>query len=169
MSRPPWLAPELCYADYGGDWQGFLEQVYVAFERDFKETRPVFRSLPVVIDTRRGPDGREEAFWHLTSRKPMASAEREMDIPRSERVPWVRPIIENAEDRAVSSWRNKRKGETRWLLWVEELDYLVVLAKKRRVFVLVTAYPTDREHTRRKLRTERDSWVERQTPPRGTA
>ena len=38
---------------------------------------------------------------------------------------------------------------------VELMDYLVVLKESRNTVILLTAYCTDRDHTRNKLRSER--------------
>jgi len=54
-------------------------------------------------------------------------------------------------------WKNKRGGETRVMLWLEKTDYLVVLSEQKDKYFLVTAYCTNRPHTRAKLIKERDS------------
>jgi len=79
-------------------------------------------------------------------------------------------MIENSTGKAVSVWSNKRirkKGarQTRILIWLEDLDYLVVLSEMRTVTVLVTAYCTDSKSQRRKLRKERDEYYGMQKPP----
>jgi len=155
MSRPAWLPREFSYADYEGDWDRFLKDVYAVFQEDFKTTVATFGGRPVTYDQRIGDDGLEEGFWHLTSTRDRRTGERVMDLRRCERVPWVRPIIENARDCRLSDWWNERKGQRRRLLWLEELEYLVILAQRPKVFVLITAYCTEREHTKRKLREER--------------
>ena len=52
------------------------------------------------------------------------------------------------------AWENVRRSDRRVCLWVPAADYLVVLAKRSAYTLLWTAYPVDREHTRRKLRAE---------------
>ena len=79
-------------------------------------------------------------------------------------------MIENCTDKTISVWRNERirkRGakQTRILIWLEGLDYLVVLAEMRRLTVLVTAYCTDSNHQRRKLRKERNEYYGMQKPP----
>jgi hypothetical protein len=152
---PDWLPPALDYADYNGAWDNFLLDVYAAFKRDFINSRPQLEGFPVVFDGRIS-DGMEEGFWHVTSQTDREIGERVQDFRRCERIVWLRPIIEHPDEETISFWKNRRGKEIRLLLWLEAFDYLVVLSERPRVRVLVTAYCTDREHIRRKLRQERD-------------
>jgi hypothetical protein len=76
-------------------------------------------------------------------------------------------MIEHPNDDMLAVWKNKRKRDTRVLLWLEKFDYLVVLTETSRTIVIVTAYCTDRKHTRTKLRKERERYLEMQKPPGG--
>lgn len=155
MSNPPdWLPEALRYEDFEGDWDRFLAIVYEIFVRDFKQSRPDYEGHPLTYDARI-EDGKEAAFWHLTTSIDITTKERTPDFRRCERISWVRSIIEHADDQAVSVWRNTRGRESRVLLWLEDFNYLVVLAERPQAMVLVTAYCTDKEHTRAKLRRER--------------
>ena len=52
--------------------------------------------------------------------------ERTPDLRRMERIRWPAPVIEHSDDGVIKVWRNqRRRNETRILLWLEELDYLV--------------------------------------------
>lgn len=168
-SRPPWLPEELRYADYEGDWNKFLEAVYGIFERDFKSSCPEYEGFPLVYDSRL--EARKEmAFWHLIQRHDCRAQDRIPDLRRCERIPWPKPIIEHPTDKAVSVWKNARKKrnrrfQTRVLLWLEKLDYIVILAERPREMVLITAYCTDIKSQREKLIKERDKYLKMQKPP----
>lgn len=164
MTKPSWLPDALRYGDFGGDWDKFLAAVYAVFERDFKQSRPNYEERPVAYDCRM-ENGKEVAFWHITSSINPNTGDRVPDLRRCERIPWPRPMIEHPNDKELAVWRNKRKRDTRVLLWLEKLDYLVVLADRPRTIVIVTAYCTDRKHTRTKLRKERERYLEMQKPP----
>jgi len=170
---PEWLPAVLRYSDFDGDYDRFLVAVYEVFERDFKQSRPHYHNRPITYDSRI-EDGKEAAFWHITSSFDPSTGNRELDLRRAERIPWPKPVIENCTEKAISVWRNERireKGarQTRILIWLEGLDYLVVLAEMVHVTVLVTAYCTDIESQRRKLRKERDEYYRMQKPPFQTA
>ncbi len=164
MTNPPWLPDALCYNDFKGEWDKFLATVYQVFERDFKQSRPAFQGCPVIYDSRM-EDGKEAVFWHITCRDDLRTRNRELDIRRCERIPWPRPMIEHPTDTAISVWKNKRKRDTRVLIWLENLDYLVVMAERPRAMILVTAYCTDIKSQRGKLAKERDEYYKMQKPP----
>lgn len=164
---PEWLPDALRYTDFNGDWDKFLVAVYEIFDHDFKQSRLSYKGHPVTYDSRI-ENGKEVVFWHLIQ------GGKEPDLRRCERIPWPRPIIEHPTDTALSIWKNERprkKGarQTRVLIWLEDLDYIVVLAEMRRVMVLVTAYCTDIKSQREKLRKEREHYLEMQKPPFQTA
>ena len=154
LTQPSWLPKALRYNDFDGDWEKFLAVVYHIFERDFKQSRPAYQGFPLGYDSTI-EDGKEAVFWHLTSEKDKKTGNREMDLRRCERIAWPRPILEHPQDQQVSVWKKKRGKEVRIKLWLEGVDYLVVLKEGRNTVILLTAYRTDREHTRNKLRGER--------------
>jgi len=169
VTQPSWLPDALRYSDFDGDWARFLAAVYQVFERDFKQSRPSYEGRIVVHDAR-VEDGKEAGFWHMTCRYEARTHAREVDLRRCERIPWPRPMIEHSTDRSLSVWKTERKKsgsprQIRVLIWLESLDYVVVLAERPRAMILVTAYCTDIESHKDKLRKERDEYYERQKPP----
>ena len=146
-----------------------MAAVYQVFELDFKQSRPSYEGRTVVHDTRI-EDGKEAGFWHMICRYEARTHAREMDLRRCERIPWPRPMIGHSTDKSLSVWRSERKKpsrsrQTRVLIWLENLDYVVVLAERPRAMILVTAYCTDIESHKEKLRKERDEYYKRQKPP----
>jgi hypothetical protein len=164
------LPEPLRYDDFKGEWGTFLASVYGVFERDFKHYTPRYEGRPVTHDSRI-EDGKEAAFWHIISRNDPRTGNRELNIRRCERITWVRPLIEHPVDQAVSTWRSERKkpnkkSQTRVYRWLEDHDYIVVMAERPRQMVLVTAFCTDIRSEREKLRAERDKYLAQiQKPP----
>ena len=154
MSNPPdWLPEALRYGDFGGDWEKFFATIYEIFERDFKHSRPYYRGKPLIYDSTI-EDGKEVTFWHVTTSIDKSTGERLPAFRRAERISWIRPIIEHSDDKALKVWRNKRGRETRVLLWLEELDFLLILREKPQKAFLLTAYCIDTEHRRATVRKE---------------
>ena len=168
MSNPPdWLPEPLQYVYFGSKYEKFFATVYEIFERDFKQSRPNYGGRPVTYDSRI-EDGKEAAFWHVTTSTDDATGERLPDFRRSERISWLRAIIEHPDDKALKVWREDRGGEgVRIHLWLEEFDYLVVLGEGARVMVIVTAFYIESNHMRRNLRKRWEEFSRKQTPPRG--
>jgi hypothetical protein len=150
---PAWLPDLVLLKDSGGDWDHYLTAVYEVFQRDFGRSRPSFEGRTLALKRHPMTRGKEATFWHLVSSGPLEE-DRLPDFRRLERIAWPRAIIEHVSDAAVLSWENQRRGESRVCLWLESADYLVVLAKRTDYTLLWTAYPTEREHTRRKLRRQ---------------
>ena len=167
--QPGWLPAALRYSDFSGDWDKFLSVVYQVFERDFGRSKPAYQGYPVTYDSRL-ENGKEAVFWHLTSGFDRRTGNRELDLRRAERIPWPRPMMEHSTDTSLSVWKNVRKKtggprQTRVLIWLESADYIVVLAERPRMMILVTAYCTDIKSQKEKLRKERDAYYKMQKPP----
>lgn len=166
---PEWLPSLLCYTDYNGDWDKFLSDVYAIFERDFKKTRPLFRTLPVNHDTRI-EFGKEAGFWHIVQKEEKDIAIRIPNLRRCEHIRWPKPLIENSSDLRVSCWQNlvKRPGQgrqNRISIWIEDLDYIVILRARSKEMILITAYCVIYESHRNKLRKQRDEYNKTKAAP----
>ncbi len=155
--------PELLtLADCGGNWEEYCTKVYDQFRLDFIASQPKY--LGWWVRCRRDPiyEGKEAGFWHCVSEGRDEEA-RTPDLRRCERIRWVRAVLERSEiDPTIQRWSNVRGSEIRHLIWYRE-EYLVVVALKTRrhdgfsYWQLVTAYCTNREHTKAKLRKERNA------------
>lgn len=114
-------------------------------------------------------DGKEDLFWHLTSRKPRfkdisvprrkrkfakqgvlrEQTERLPDLRRSERLCWVNPLISHWYDPEVLNWDYcEDDGSTNTYLWLKELNFVVIMEKRRnRSRLLITSYYVDSDWT----------------------
>ena len=155
MSDPCfWLPPLIMLTDHGGEWGLYLEVIYDHFRRDFVDHCPSLDGRPCRVFGKL-VDGKEETFWHITSTGEVED-ERIPDLRRCERVRWPRPLIETFPADLVRAWRVERKKKKRINLAPSDFSYLVVLDERPRRVSLITAYWIEKEHHRRKLRTEWD-------------
>ncbi len=153
---PSWLPPLILLNEYGGDWSRYLEGVYECFKNDFKARVVTFRGLPIRTRYHPSYQNRDYSFWHLIQEGQLEE-ERTPDLRRCERIAWIRAVIEHSNDPTVRVWENERFGERRALLWLEE-EFLVVLGDRRKYWLLLTAYTTEHQHRRNKLRKEYEAW-----------
>lgn len=155
-----WLPPLITLEAYYGDWKSYLEAVYDVFKRDFIYDGAMFRNRIISIKNHPVEQGKEASFWHLIS-EGNTEEERIPDIRRCERIPWLKPIIQGVDSEKVKSWpstrhRDQRSGR-RLVLSLPDFSYVVILADRRDYVLLITAYPVETEHRRRKLRKEYQS------------
>lgn len=152
MSTPAWLPAIITLNDHNGSWNDYIDAVYAVFRADFVASQPSLRGQRVGVRRHPSHDGKEFTFWHCVS-EGKVEEHRTPDLRRCERIPWTRPIIDNHGD--VDVWTVRKNRDERVHLWFGE-EYLVVLGVRSTYYLLITAFPTNRQHTQNKLRKERD-------------
>ncbi len=158
MSQPSWLPPLVTLEMYGGDWSRYFEEIYNCFRLDFVYYKPSFRGTRLALKRHPVIEGKEATFWHLIS-EGQSEADRRPDLRRCERICWPRPIIENCDGSLVKVWENLRGSEKRILLWLEEQEYLAVLAERSGYILLWTAYTVTQTHQKKKLQKQYEAFI----------
>ena len=144
-----WLPSLELLADYGGDWERYVEILYGVFYNDFVDSKPVFRGAPLGLKSHPMVDGKEATFWHMIS-EGVIEADRTPDMRRCERIRWPRPIIEREDNPELKVWSETNRGDTRIYLWLEAESYLVVLAQRKSYVLPWTAFFVKEQHQREK-------------------
>jgi hypothetical protein len=165
---PAWLPEMVDVNPWVGGAGGTYDALYAIFHHDFVASKPQYDGRVVWyfpdID-----DGRELVFWHLTSREekpkpvprrmrhvlppPPAAVQRFPDLRRSERLPWVRPLIEHAAEAEVWAWDYlEGNGNIHTYVWLRDWDFVVIMkkypARRRR---LITSFYVDSDYKRQDL------------------
>ena len=153
ITLPDWLPGLVLLNDYEGNWDRFIGDIYMFFRRDFIENQTIFNGQPVKMKRYPLLNGKELTFWHITSEGKVEDS-RLPDLRRCERIRWPRPIIENFKDSKIKCWRNKKNNDKRIVLWLSDMDYVVVLTERKNYILLWTAYYINYRHTREKLQKE---------------
>jgi hypothetical protein len=161
---PNWLPPLVLFKDYDGNWDRYVAALYHYFEQDFVNSSPSFRSTRLALKRHPMEQGKEATFWHLIS-EGHTESERLPDLRRCERIRWPRPIIEHADDPVIKVWENRRRSEKRICIWLEDAEYLVVLAVRKGYVLLWTAYPVTRPHRKRRLQGEYEAYMKANAAP----
>jgi hypothetical protein len=159
-----WLPELLVFDDFWKSLSENIEYLYSIFLEDFVNQRLNYNGLELGLKRHPLKEGKEATFWHLITKGDIED-EREMDIERCIRIKWPRPVIINHDDQKVKVWENvRRRNEKRIILWLDEVDYLVVLAKRKdkntgKEYILPwTAYPVTKNHYKRKLKKEYEDY-----------
>ena len=145
------------------DAASIMNELYQIFHRDFVAQRTQLAGT-IWIDpqSHRLEDGKEQTFWHLTSRKDTYSkkeggrivtvTERLPDFRRSERLEWVKLILDNYSDSSVRCFYHQEsnaKRDVRLYLWAHQHDFVVILQKLgRSSSFLVTSFHVDHQRKR---------------------
>lgn len=157
MPFPEWLPAIIELNSFHGDWDSYLEHLYKIYEQDFIKSKPLFNGTALRVKRNPKENGKDATFWHIISEGEIES-ERTPDLRRCERISWPKPIIDNHNNCNLKIWKNQRKGETRISLWFEEAEYLIILAERKDYILFWTAYTVTREHSKRKLEKEFQSY-----------
>ena len=152
-SATSWLPNIITLDEFGGDWEKYINSVYQVFERDFVESKPLFRGREIRLKYSRSPFDKEPTFWHIIQSGDTED-ERTPDFRRCERVPWIRAIIEHEQEPKIKVWPQERNNETRVALWFEEEEYIVILAKRGKFWVLWTAFLITSARQKRRFQKE---------------
>ena len=159
--KPWWLPPKL-------DLTGKVEKeclpiLYAVFEKDFKNTELLFCGLPVWWDRKVLPGQHyEEGFWHLVSREEGDTANRRLDPPRAEMLPWCRPSITYSNESSIKVWDYlEHQRRLRTYVWLEHWDYCVILERRNQrrgqIAWLITAFHVDGPSRKRNLQKKFES------------
>jgi hypothetical protein len=150
MAHPSWL-PDLFQVN---PWsEDTYDELYDLFQDDFVASKPLFEGLAVWFFPEI-EDGKLKIFWHLTSRYDKESKGRLPDLRRSERLPWVRPFIEQTQRPEILFWDYEEGGgEVKTYIWLESCNFVVILKKypdrRRR---LITSFFIEFNNYQHKLR-----------------
>lgn len=99
---------------FGGNIDSYIDHLYdEVYIKSFYEHRIYFRGKPVLARAEPKEGGREYSFLHSTSNG-KNEANREYDLRRSERLHWVKPMIEGADvSTDVIVWQNVRRKKVK--------------------------------------------------------
>lgn len=144
-----WL-PDLVVLDgFANDWPSCCQRLYGEFHRDFIASQPEFRGKRVGVSRSRILEGREAAFHHCVTEGDELEERRGPDYRRCQRLRWIRKLIEAVGTDRVRWWREKQGSRRRAYVALPDFSYVVVLEELKSHCVLVTAFPVDRDHSRR--------------------
>ena len=103
------LLPEIIPFNNFGNWDVYMDVLYAIFKRDFIDSKPKVGQVLFRLKYQPVFQDRAYTFYHMTH-KGNIEDERIPDMRRSERVPWCRPTIENADAYNLCFWEEERKG-----------------------------------------------------------
>lgn len=155
------LPPLVKYEQFMSD-EDFLDALYEYFKQDFVLTKPVYKSSPIRLKRFPLRNNRETTFYHITTTGKDEN-NRNIDVPRAERIRWIKPIIET-NDRILLVWENVRKKEESILLYHEKENFLIVLRKRSNGIVFWTSFYTNKCYKKKLLKEYSEYHKKLKTP-----
>ena len=157
MADCAWLPDLVRFEEYAGNWDYYLSVLYSIFKDDFINSTPRFKGLRFGMKRHPLLKGKEATFWHIIS-----SGEKEEakipDLRRCERIRWPRSVVDHFEEHGIKYWEQEKNWEKRIYLWLEDEDYLVVLAQRDDYILLWTAFVITYPHYRESLQKQFEAW-----------
>lgn len=151
------LPDKILYSKFNGEWSIFIDAVYSHFHSNFVISKPKIANRRVGLKKHPQTEGKEATFWHFISDGKIEQ-DRLPDIPRTECVPWIKPLMENYKLDNIRVWSKDQstpKGrDVRVLIALEDFSYLVVLSDRGDFVLPWTAYPVDFQNRRDRLEKE---------------
>lgn len=152
-----WLPQLELYNSTETRWCEYEDHLYSIFRNDFIDSFPIYNGSKVKIRYHPIENGKEESFYHVTCQDYLKSGKRVPDFRRCERIRWVRKFIENSvcgkecdNCSGIKVWDQEIHGKIRTHILLEEERYMVVIEKRPRYCLLITAFYFDKEHKLRK-------------------
>lgn len=132
------------HVDVNGAWNDILARLYAHFDECFNcDPKPRVCGKPIVYDPRKIDDGKEEGFWHVVTRG--KGEDRLFDTERARRICWIKPLLENQIQGVSRFAYTEGNGTVKLYFWIEQEDYVLILAERPRVVSLVTAFFIDQQ------------------------
>lgn len=145
-----WLPETVELQDYNYDYNKYFDYLYTVFINDLIINQPLFKGLRVGARKHPEHNGKHEGYYHLTHKNftDTGYENRLFDPRRSERLHWIKPVIENYSClkgccNRLKLWTEKKN---RIHILFEDERYVVVLDQRKGYYVVVTAYYIETEH-----------------------
>jgi hypothetical protein len=89
--------------------------------------------------------GKAQTFEHIITRESKYSGKRNFDRERTNKIHWIRPIIENVNDERIKYFEEVNKdGENQLFYWYEEKIFVVIIREIQPDYLLITSFSVDK-------------------------
>lgn len=142
-----------------GHFKEYEDGLFEIFLSKYENGAIVYNGLPVRMKHYPPNYGPRSGFYHLICENYDHTQNEEDRVPnprRCERLKWPETIIMSCGSQCpeLLVWENKRHGKENIVLFCPELDYVVILSKRKNYLLLTTAYPVEYNNRRNNLLEE---------------
>lgn len=154
------------------EWHAYENDLYQVFYHDFIANKTKIKSKNINIRKNPIMFGKEQAFFHITSKGFQYDSDpndRIPDLKRCERIRWIKYLIEyyNAHgecDEQLRYWEEDYNGNSRIHLLCEIEKFLVVIEERNDYCLFITSYYIEHEHQLQKKLKKYYRYKKQKTP-----
>lgn len=130
------------FVDTNGAWEEVLDRLYSVFTSIFKQQpRRKVLGKSLIFDERTIDSDLEEGFWHVITKG--KGEDRILDTERARRLSWISDMLDGVAE-GLSRWKYQEgDGTNKLYYWLEDERYVLILAERKSVISLVTAFYVD--------------------------
>lgn len=137
------------YLDLDGPDKEQMYTLYGVFKKDMIDEPIVINNVQVAYDKRKSRHpkfkGKPVGFEHICTRESKHSQKRNFDPERSNKIHWIKPVVQFKEDTRVRYFeRIHANGKNQQYYWLYEKDYVVIIREITTSLQLVTAFKVDK-------------------------
>lgn len=171
--------PDTVQCEDYNDADSYFDQLYTnIFLTDFIASKPSFKNKPVYIRKEPKYESWEHGFLHMTHRnwghRKTHVNDRQPDFRRSERLTWVKYIINNFACSSIRNcnqllyWEELFGGYIRPHLMMYDDEYgsafLVVLEKRTNYYLIITSFYLEKSWEIKKRENKYNTYKKQKTP-----
>jgi hypothetical protein len=136
------------YLDIGGPDEDQMYSLYGVFKKDMIDEPIYINEVQVAYDKRKSRHplfkGKPEGFAHICTRKSDHSGKRYFDPERTNKIHWIKLVIDYKEDARVKYFERPHGNEkNQQFYWLKEKSYVVIIREITDSLQLVTAFRVD--------------------------
>jgi hypothetical protein len=146
------------------EFKKYEDKIFNKFLRLYENNAITFHGKSVAMKHYPPEYDKRSGFYHMVCENYEDTGnelDRSPNLRRYERITWAEQLINKCSDTSCEElciWRNIRRGKKNILIYCTSIDYLVVLGVRNNYFLLITAYPIEKGHTRRRLLKEYNNY-----------
>jgi hypothetical protein len=109
--------------------------------------------------------GKHQCFEHIITRESKHSGKRNFDKERTNKIHWIKPILENVHDPRIKYFEAiNDKGYNQLFYWYQDKGFIVIIREISPDLKLITTFSVDKiEKTNYKMQYEK--YIENQKNP----